>query len=377
MYTDPEIVVSTSLQIRAYVKVYIDGQRYRFYNGNALGIACFPNAKTIKDRQKLLNSLCFQLRKKLQDGWRVSTHEESQKALPTPKITAISCIGALLKDIEGQDLSRLYKRDIAMVGQSFIAYLSDLKMQQVAIDNITPEVAAGFLVQYNHSATYYMNKRRTLCALFSKLVQSKVIQKNPLSSTKRLKEKATLHQAYTQEQLRKVLSVLEQRHPNLHLCSLLMYGCLLRPHQEVRKLFGRHFKRDFSALSLSGEANKSGRVRTVFVPLYVREALEKYGLTSLHPDANIFTRSCDVYNECYFNTAWSRIKSDLMKQGAVSQNHTLYSFRHTAAINLYMKTKDLYKVQQAMGHSAMTVTLTYLRSLGVVNNLVEADAPEL
>jgi integrase len=377
MFTDPDIVTSPTLQSRSYVKVYIDGQRHRFYNGNAIGIACFPNnAKTVKDRQKLLTSLCYHLKSKLQDGWLPGTKEEAA-ARPEPKPIAIDSISHLLKEIENQDLSRLYKRDLAIVGKDFIAHLWYMKMQDATIDAITSEVAESFLKQYNHSATYYMNKRRTLGAIFSKLVHSKVVVQNPLSGTKRLKEKATLHQAYNQEQLRAVLLVLAKRHPHLHLCALLMYGCFLRPHQEIRQLFRRDFKHDFSTISLGGNANKSGRVRTVFVPPYVRESLQTYDVTSLSPEENIFTRSCDVYNECYFNTAWSRIKEDLLKDGTLGQDHTLYSFRHTAAVNLYMKTKDLYKVQQAMAHSSMTVTLTYMRSLGLVNNLEAEDAPEL
>jgi site-specific recombinase XerD len=67
----------------------------------------------------------------------------------------------------------------------------------------------------------------------------------------------------------------------------------------------------------------------------------------------------------------------MQKSNLIGDEHTLYSFRHTAAINLYMKTKDLYKVQQALGHSAMTVTLTYMRSLGLINALNADDIPEL
>ncbi|KQR65350.1 site-specific integrase [Pedobacter sp. Leaf176] len=43
---------------------------------------------------------------------------------------------------------------------------------------------------------------------------------------------------------------------------------------------------------------------------------------------------------------------------------TLYSFRHSAAVNVYRKTKDLDIVKRMMGHSDMIVTLKYLRSLG-------------
>jgi integrase len=60
----------------------------------------------------------------------------------------------------------------------------------------------------------------------------------------------------------------------------------------------------------------------------------------------------------------------------ITTDHTLYSFRHTAAVNMYLKTKDPYKIQQAFGHSSLRVTLTYLRNLGLVVDASLEDLPE-
>ena len=50
---------------------------------------------------------------------------------------------------------------------------------------------------------------------------------------------------------------------NLFLCCLLTYGCLLRPHQEIRQLTWSDFSDDLEFISLSGKRNKSGRNRIV------------------------------------------------------------------------------------------------------------------
>ena len=47
----------------------------------------------------------------------------------------------------------------------------------------------------------------------------------------------------------------------------------------------------------------------------------------------------------------------------IEDNQTLYSFRHTGAINVFQRTGSLTKLQQVMGHSNMTVSLGYLRNL--------------
>ena len=63
-------------------------------------------------------------------------------------------------------------------------------------------------------------------------------------------------------------------------------------------------------------------------------------------------------NPEYFKTLWGRYKakSRLLKQG-----QTLYSFRHTGAIEIFKRTGSIHKLQRAMGHSSLNVSLTYLR----------------
>lgn len=376
MHTQPEIITSENLQVRSYVKIYVNGKRYRFYNGKAIDIHCNPNfSKTIKDRNRALQTLSYNLRKKLEQGWS----PEMKKATVKPALiqTASDRIKDILLEFDKRDISGLYNRDIQKVGTEFLDFLKRKKILSSPMSGIAPEIIGEFLQQYSHSSTYYMNKRRTISGIFSRMVKSKELLQNPVLSTERLKEKATLHQAYTRDQLTTVLEILKEQHSNLHLCALLMYGCFLRPHQEIRQLFRRDLNSDLSSISLGGDENKSGRIRTVYIPDYVRDTIVQSGKHLLNNNANIFTGTGDIYNASYFNTAWSRIKESLLKKNIIGEKHTLYSFRHTSAINLYMRTKDLYKIQQAMGHSSMTVSLKYLRSLGLINNLSSEDAPEL
>ena len=47
---------------------------------------------------------------------------------------------------------------------------------------------------------------------------------------------------------------------------------------------------------------------------------------------------------------------------------------NTAAIDIYTRTDSLTKLQKAMGHSSLNVSLTYLRGLEVAE-LTEEDMP--
>ena len=55
----------------------------------------------------------------------------------------------------------------------------------------------------------------------------------------------------------------------------MTYGCLLRPHREIRELTWSDFSDDLKYIHLSGNRNKSGRNRIVPVPSYVRDILSK------------------------------------------------------------------------------------------------------
>ena len=58
------------------------------------------------------------------------------------------------------------------------------------------------------------------------------------------------------------------------------------------------------------------------------------------------------------------------------QTYTIYSFRHSGAIEIFKRTGSLTKLQRAMGHSSLQVSLTYLRGLEVTE-LKEEDMPNL
>ena len=82
--------------------------------------------------------------------------------------------------------------------------------------------------------------------------------------------------------------------------------------------------------------------------------------------------SCErPYNPNYFKTLWGKYRK---RSKLLQPNQTLYSFRHTGAIEIYKRTGSLTVLQQAMGHASLAVSLGYLRNLEVPMLRVE-DMP--
>ena len=103
--------------------------------------------------------------------------------------------------------------------------------------------------------------------------------------------------------VRVLLNQIKEFNYNLYICCLLTYGCLLRPHQEIRLLKWSDFSDDLRFINLSGDKVKSKRNRIVPVPKYIREILQK----GKNQD-NIFSNSKQSYNKSYFSLIWRRFK---------------------------------------------------------------------
>ena len=183
-----------------------------------------------------------------------------------------------------------------------------------------------------------------------------------VQSVKLKKPTSTLHKPF--DNMNEILQDIKAYNKQLYLCCLMTYGCLLRPHREIRELTWGDFSDDLKYIHLSGNRNKSGRNRIVPVPTYIRELLVKG-----EPHHNIFSGKPQPLNKDYFKTLWSRFKR---QSTVVEQGQTLYSFRHSGAIEIFKRTGSITKLQKAMGHSSINVSLTYLRGLEIAE-LKEED----
>jgi site-specific recombinase XerD len=371
MFTTPKIVTPLEKTNRSYISYSYNGKRYREYNGNRLNLNIYPNSiENPKDKKRLLHSLQFEFKKALDSGWHPELLETEKPAL---KIA----LDLILKDKLNSNLCDLYKRNLKAVHRMFVDFIPSKQLNDKA-DHLPFLLVEEFLNKFQTSERNYINRRRCLGTFFNEMIRKGYAIKNPVKQTKTAKAKASLHIPYSQDELKRCLAFLKTDHYNLYLCCMLTYGCLLRPHQEIRQLKLRNIVNDFTQIQLSGSENKSKRVRTVYVPNYIQEILRERLSGISNSEINIFTLNREPYSVGYFNLMWGKVKVKMLKEGIIQPNHTIYSFRHTAAINVYRKTKDLHILQQLLQHSNMIVTLNYLRGLGEINDERLRDVlPEL
>lgn len=355
-------IFSNENSAKSFISITIDGKRYREYSGKKINVDIYPNkAKCHKQRNKLLKKLEYEFMKKLEDG----TYQKLINISPTVPSTTEEHFKKALKQKLRSNLNSHYAKALEKNCKNFLSFLTE-KEKKGDVNLLDANRVQEYLDTYRTSSNNYMAKRREFGSLIGYIKSKGFLKHDIMRQTDKLKVKATLHKIYTKKQLKEVLAYLKSTHENLYLCCLLSYGCLLRPHIEIRNLKGSHFKSDCTEIHLSGRENKSGRVRAVLIPEYVRKAVYDR-VRNLGTTDNFFSNTSTPFNEYYFKTAWSRHYKHMLKLGIIEEEQTVYSFRHTSAVNVYKKTKDLHILQQLLGHSDMIVTLKYLRGLGVHN----------
>ena len=344
--------VHTDSLNKVFISFYIGGKRYRLYNGKRINSSTDPNSYPLDQRLSIAKVLAAEIYSYLLNGGVLLSYRSTN--VVTGKLSDIDYIKQALDSKLVGDYSKKYK---AMLQFSFDCLKKEFGSSKLSVRGLK-----NILSRYCSGVSYNTLKRH-LNVLLNEAV-SLGMEGNPMVDIKSKKAKAVLHKPF--DDIATLLEDIKAFNKHLHLCCLLTYGCLLRPHREVRELTWGDFSNDLSYITLSGFRNKSGRNRIVPVPSFIKSYLHPKGLND-----NIFTGEQNSRNPDYFKTLWSRYKKQTK---FLKQSQTLYSFRHTGAIEIFKRTGSITKLQKAMGHSSINISLTYLRGLDIAE-LKEEDMP--
>ena len=330
---------------RYYVDLTLNGKRYRLFSGGLIGSSLSPNSYPVELRRNAAK----QLAKEVYDYLLLNDYSFEKKK------SSIEVFDAITAKKLSEPLSKKYKTELERLSTL-------IRPDAIKYGVIRSATTDNILLKYTNS-TSFNTQRRHLNTLLRHLTDNGYpVEKSRLKARK---QEEVLHRPV--QDLEGLLGCIKAYNINLYLCCLLAYGCLLRPHREIRLLAWGDFSKDLAFIRLSGGRVKNKRNRIVPVPEYVREALQPNS-----PELNIFSGSTKPFNDSYFSNLWKKFK----RLHIIEKGVTLYSFRHTAAIDIYTRTGSLSKLQKAMGHSNIMVSLTYLRGLDVAE-LKEEDMPKL
>jgi len=268
---------------RYFIDFYINSKRYRLLTASKIGLDLKPNNYPENLRRKQAELLA-----KLTYDYLIRNNYSFKKVKHESKLERFDY---LVNRKLSENLSMSYHKALK-------TYSLVLREQILKKDYVPIEFIDDYLLSYSNN-TSFNTVRRHVNVLTNYLNENGFDITTTKLKSKKQNEK--LHKPI--KDISCLLNLLRRFDSNIHLCCLLTYGCLLRPHREIRLLKWKDFSDDLSTISISGDRVKSKRNRIVPVPKYIREILVKKGL-----EDNIFSGTETPYNISYFSTLFKRFK---------------------------------------------------------------------
>ena len=278
-----------------YVDFKLNNKRYRLFSGRLIGSSLNPNSYPSKQRYSVTSTLAKQVYE------FVLLNDYS---LSKPK-SSVEFFDDLIEKKLNEPLSDVYRKALK-------SYANILREELTKKGKITSSFIDSIPLRYDNNTSYNTIRRH-----INVLVNHLHTNSFPigLSRLKTRKQEEVLHSPI--KDINELLNRVKEFNPNLYLCCLLTYGCLLRPHQEIRLLKWENFSDDLSYINLTGSKVKSKRNRIVPVPTYIRKVLKR----GCNQD-NIFSNTLQPYNKSYFSLIWRRFKR---RYPTIEPSVTIYS----------------------------------------------------
>lgn len=216
----------------------------------------------------------------------------------------------------------------------------------------------------SNSARTANNTLQHLTAIFSKLQERTGIEKNPFK-IKSLREPATLKNiAFTDEDRAKVEEYLIAHEPGVYLFTRLMYFAFIRPGEILKLQFGHVHMRD-AYITVHGLISKNGKTETAqIIPVLAHELETR--LIFQKPDHYLFSTGIKPGKyPLSKQVPFRRHEKALKELGLLEKGYTLYSWKHTGAVNAYRAGVGIKELQNMLRHSSVQMTDIYLKSLGL------------
>ena len=187
---------------------------------------------------------------------------------------------------------------------------------------------------------------RTIKAAFSKAVEWEIIKKNPFAGVKEIKCQQRPLKYLDEQQIRKVLEILEEFPPvwkHIFLIALNTGGRL----SEITNLTWQDIRDGFVVF----RNTKNRKVRNVPISKELNNILEEMKLKRKGPSAKLFPFTDKLYISKKFKK--------IFRKAGLSEDYSFHCLRHTFASRLAMKGVDLVTIKQLLGHSDIRTTMIY------------------
>lgn len=323
------------------------------------GINYIKDFKERKVKAKLLQET---LTEELKSGWRPGKQVEQNENIPLSQV---------LENIydSGKTIYRAMSlRSYRSIKNIFVRWLKLKNYQLIFPHNFTQEMAKDYLkyiIREGVSGRTANNHMSILKRYFNQIK----LDKNPFIGIPKFPQDTGKYFAFTDAEAKKLLDLFKYGNENIKPNSRVYYFVQFMFYAGLRRteVMGLQV-RDIGENSIIVHSGIGKKRKQISKPIFenFRPILEEMNLKSLPEDYYIF--SYNIYSDekrakkCDYIT---EIHAKYCKEAKIGRSCSLYSWRHYSAIKLYEETGDVDLIKNFLGHSNLSITENYLRSLGM------------
>jgi integrase len=335
--------------------------------------------KSKMERRMIADQMIRDINAALIDGKFLGKYDQLQtnSTKNLHKLSLLDCIQFVIDQKKSTNHRKNYIHDFTRLKNNLAKWIEDVGIDDMPIKKFTEDDAFSFL---QWMATKKMgnktinNYRSDLSIAFNFLLKKSptLFVRNPVRATDPLPVTTKMHTALSDEQMKQVVTYCQQNGlAQLLLFIRMIYYTFGRPESEILKLRVDDIDLQNNRVLYRGEISKTKFDAYVSFPLAMAEALATMNLKKYPPHFYLFGRKGEPgdkpmgYDIFYRQIRTMFTALHFYKTG---RKYTVYCFKHSGGIALYLATKDMELVQRQCRHTDIKQTGNYLRDLGIMRN---------
>lgn len=324
--------------------------------------------KNLRERKVEAEELINAINELLQEGW--SPHGYATETNEFHQKTLLECLRLVLK-LKGslrprsmdayKDTVRVFEEWITVAGVKY--FFPEMFKPIHAL-----QFGDYMTVQKKYSGKTFNNHRENMCGFFNVIMDRVDIYKNPFRKIPKQPENSQKNLAFTKEERSKLRKYFIEHDPLLGQFCQSIYFLGIRPEELLQVQLRDVYIEDRKIMIYTGSA-KNRRQEPVYMSEAMVEMITAKNIQDYPSDWYLFGHKLEISAKRWIRNRVSERHLFVRQKLSLHPDHTLYSWKHTGAIEFYMHNgKDPYKLMKHLRHTEIDTTMKYLRSLGMDYN---------
>lgn len=332
--------------------------------------------KTLRERLQEANSMRYALIMMLEDGWNPFNgnmeSEREERHIP------LSDLLDKLLEVKKSSIKKKSYRNYYDGIRWFKQWLNKKGRGRILPNSFTAVHARAYVdfiqLEKGCNGKTVNGQVSYLKTFFNMMVEREIIPKNPFAGIKKLRHDIGKNIAFNVDEKRRLAELLREADKPLFHFVQFMYHCFLRRSEIIRVRVG-DIDWVNKTIRVNSQDTKNRRQESVAIPSGFEPILRAMGLEKYPSEHYIFSRylmpgSKPLAKADHITARHKR----LMEFLEIPEGKTLYSWKHTGVVDYYNEVRDPYPIMQQLRHHSLSITMVYMKSLGLQPNNVIRNA---